>query len=249
MLNFRNINLVFVIVLILFAVLIGLDVFSSYLLVLPSLLYLSILYLGVVNIHWNFFTQSINKLEDPKRLLLTFDDGPHPVFTPQILDLLDRFRIKAIFFVIGKNAEQYPKLLKEIGDRGHLIGNHSYSHAPTFDFFSVRNMIADIEKANKTIESITTNKPIFFRPPFGITNPRINKLIKQTGMTSIGWSFRSYDTTKRSNEQIIQQMKKEIRGGEILLFHDSIERSIKLLETSLPWLAEKFELTSNDIKK
>lgn len=247
MLNFRNINLVFVIVLILFAVLIGLKVLALYLIGIPIILYLSILYFGVINIHWNFFAKSINGLEDSKRLLLTFDDGPHPKFTPQILDLLDQYQIKAIFFVIGKNAEKYPKLLKEIGDRGHLIGNHSYSHASTFDIFSVNKMKDDVEKANQLIKSITNKKPVYFRPPFGITNPRINKLIKQTRMTSVGWSFRSYDTTKRSNEQIIQQMKKNIKGGEILLFHDSMERSIKLLETSLPWMVEQFELTSNDI--
>ncbi len=247
MLNFRNINLVFVIVLILFVVLIGLEVISSYLLVFPVILYLSILYFGVVNIHWNFFTKSINKLEDSKRLLLTFDDGPHPQFTSQILDLLDQYHIKAIFFVIGKNAEQYPEIVKEIGDRGHLIGNHSYSHASSFDISSVKEMITDIEKANQLIESITNKKPVYFRAPFGITNPRINKLIQETKMISVGWSFRSYDTTKRNNERIIKQMKKDLKGGEILLFHDSMERSIKLLETSLPWLVEKFELTSNDI--
>jgi len=247
MLNFRNINLVFVIVLILFVVLIGLELISFYLLVFPTFLYLSILYFGVVNIHWNFFTKSMNRLKDSKHLLLTFDDGPHPKSTPKILDLLDEYHIKAIFFVIGKNAEKYPELIKEIGDRGHQIGNHSYSHAPTFDIFSVKKMVLDVEKANKLIESITGKKPEFFRPPFGITNPRINKLVKQSKMVSVGWTFRSYDTTKRSNAQIINQMKRNIKGGEIILFHDSMQRTIGLLESSLPWLIENFELTDKDI--
>ncbi len=247
MLNFRNINLIFVIILILSAVLVGMEAIALWLLAFPFILYFSILYFGVVNIHWNFFFISINKIKDDKKILLTFDDGPHPEITPQILDILDNYHVKAIFFVIGKNVKKYPDLLKEIGDRGHLIGNHSYSHSSTFDFFSVPKMLEDVKDANKLIESITSKKPEFFRPPFGITNPRIRKLLRKTSMISVGWSFRSYDTTKRSNERIIQHMKKDLKGGEILLFHDSMKRSIKLLETSLPWLVEKFDLSSNEL--
>jgi len=247
MINFRNINLVFVIVLILFVSLIGLSLISWWWLIIPIFLYLMILYFGVTLIHWNFFTKSICNLSDNKRILLTFDDGPHPEYTPQILDILEIYQIKAIFFVIAKNAELYPELLKEISDRGHLIGNHSYSHAASFDVFSTKNMVFDIEKANDTIEGICNMRPKYFRPPYGITNPRIHKLIKISGMISVGWSFRSYDTTKRTNGQIIKQMKREISGGEIILFHDSMERTPHLLESCLVWLKENYNLNSNEL--
>jgi peptidoglycan/xylan/chitin deacetylase (PgdA/CDA1 family) len=201
----------------------------------------------VTLIHWNFFTKSVCSLSNNKRILLTFDDGPHPEYTPQILDILEIYQIKAIFFVIAKNAELYPELLKEISNRGHLIGNHSYSHAASFDVFSTKKMVFDIEKANDIIESICNIRPKYFRPPYGITNPRIHRLIKICGMISVGWTFRSYDTTKRTDKQIIKKMKRKMRGGEIILFHDSMERTPHLLESCLVWLTENYNLNNNEL--
>jgi len=203
--------------------------------------------MGVTVIQWNFFLKSVNTLQSKKNILLTFDDGPHPHYTPQILNLLDIYKVKAIFFVIGEQAEKYPYLLKEIVDKGHIIGNHSYSHAKAFDLFSMGQLLADVQKANKAIKSCGITTPKYFRPPFGITNPRIAKLVKESGMKSVGWSFRSFDTTKQTNTKIIQRIKSQVKGGDILLFHDRVERTIEILEIALPWLIERFDLSSNKL--
>ena len=209
--------------------------------------YIIILFFGVTQIQRNFFLTSLNHLKDKKRVLLTFDDGPHPEFTPHILDILDQYQAKAIFFVIGNNAEKYPDLLKEIHRRGHIIGNHSYTHDTLFDLFSTKKMITDVEKSSTLLAGIIGEKPILFRPPFGITNPRVNRLVKQTGLASVGWSFRSYDTSKQTNKQIFKRLQQTIKGGDIILFHDNLQRTSSLLELVLPWLNNNYNLKENKI--
>lgn len=247
MLGYRNINIIFSVV---FAILIALaatSLVSYFYLGIPIVIYLVILAWGVVDIRLNFFLPSIQKLQDKNQVLLTFDDGPHPVYTPLVLDLLDQYQAKAIFFVIGKYAQESPLLLEEIRSRGHIIGCHTWSHHHLFDIFSVKKMIAEVENTNLLLEQIIGEKLLFFRPPFGITNPRIGNLIKKTGMKSVSWSFRSFDGGKRKNEDIIKTMKKKIKGGEILLFHDNRLRTIELLQQALPWLKERFDLNSNNL--
>ncbi|NPD45288.1 MULTISPECIES: polysaccharide deacetylase family protein [unclassified Lentimicrobium] len=247
LLNYRNINILIFIV---FAILIALaaaSFTSYYCLIIPIAIYLFIIVLGVVNIRLNFFLPSIQKIEDTSKVLLTFDDGPHPVYTPLVLDLLDQYQAKAIFFVIGKQAEEAPLLLEEIKSRGHIIGCHTYSHHHLFDIFSEKKMLAEVEKTNKLIEQIAGEKTQFFRPPFGITNPRIANLIKKSGMKSVAWSFRSFDGSRRTNEVILKSIKNKIKGGEILLFHDNRLRTIALLQQALPWLSEHFDLNPNKL--
>ena len=247
MLGYRNINILFFVV---FAILIALaatSFISYYYLIIPLVIYLSIIVWGVVNIRLNFFLSSIQKMKDKNQVLLTFDDGPHPVYTPLVLDLLDQYQAKAIFFVIGKHAEKAPLLLEEIKYRGHIIGCHTWNHHHLFDIFSVKEMVAEVEKTNQLIEKIIGEKPQYFRPPFGITNPRIAKLVKKSGMKSVSWSFRSFDGSKRENEAILKNMKSSVKGGEILLFHDNRMRTIELLQEGLPWLSERFDLNSNNL--
>ncbi len=201
--------------------------------------------MGAIKIHWNFYLKSFNRLSKPNRLLLSFDDGPHEVYTLKILELLDKYNIKAFFFVIGKNAENQAEILKKTVSKGHIIGNHSYSHSNYFDFFSTKKMEEDVKETNHILEKIIGYEPKYFRPPFGITNPRIKKMIKITGMKSVGWSFRSFDTTSKTNEEIIKRMKSSIKGGEILLFHDTMERTYDILVEVLPWLTKEYDLQSN----
>lgn len=247
LLNYRNTNILFSIVFAILIALAAVSFISYYYVIIPLAIYLFIIVLGVANIRLNFFLPSIQRLKDKNQVLLTFDDGPHPVYTPLILDLLDQYQAKAIFFVIGEHAEKSPLLLEEIKSRGHIIACHTWSHAHLFDIFSVKKMVAEVEKTNQLIEQIIGEKPQLFRPPFGITNPRIAKLIKKTGMKSVSWSFRSFDGGKRKNEYILKAIEKEIKGGEILLFHDNRLRTIELLQQVLPWLSERFDLNSNKL--
>lgn len=208
-------------------------------------IYLMVLVSGSVFIRLNFYTQSICRIIDKKNILLTFDDGPDEINTPKILDLLDQFQVKAVFFLIGRQVEQWPELVKEIHKRGHLIGNHSYSHSNRFPIFSTIKMLGEIEETNDLIHRITGEKPIFFRPPFGVTNPHISRLIKRSGMKSVAWSFRSYDGGNRVKEKIVENVKRRIKGGEILLFHDNRTQTVEILREVLPWLDKNFNLNSN----
>lgn len=247
MLSYQKINILYIAVILPLLIVAILQMVSFYFLLIPTLFYILVLSYGVIDIRSNFYLKSIQKLEIKKKVLLTFDDGPHPIYTPLILDLLDEFQVKAMFFVIGDQVEKSPLLVQEMKKRGHMIGNHSWSHSSYFDFYSVNKMIMEVNRTNQVIAEIIGEKPLYFRPPFGITNPRIAKLIKNTGMKSVLWSFRSYDTTKRSNQRIIDQVKKEIGGGDILLFHDPIPRTYGVLKEILPWLKEKYDLNNSDI--
>lgn len=247
LLNYRNTNILFSVVFAIFITLAATGFISYYYLSIPILIYLVILVWGVVDIRLNFFLPSIQRFKDKNQVLLTFDDGPHPIYTPLVLDLLDQYQAKAIFFVIGKQVEESPLLIEEIRSRGHIVGCHTWSHHHLFDIFSVKKMIVEVEKTNQLLEEIIGEKPQFFRPPFGITNPRISKLVKKTGMKTVSWSFRSFDGGNRKNEDIIKALKKDVKGGEILLFHDNRMPTIALLQQALPWLDERFDLNYNDL--
>jgi len=242
MLSYRKINILFIAIILVLLILAIAEFITIFIIIIPVLLYILLLTYGVMNIRADFYLKSIQTLRNNDHVLLSFDDGPDPIYTPLILDLLDQYEAKAIFFVIGEQASKMPFLLKEVKARGHMIGNHSWSHNTYFDFFSVNKMISEVNRTNAILEEITGEKPVFFRPPFGITNPRIAKLVKKTGMKSVSWSFRSYDTKSRSDERIIKEIKKKIQGGDILLFHDPIPRTYEVLKEILPWLKENYIL-------
>ena len=182
--------------------------------------FFSITAYGVFQIKANYFLNSVNKL-NASAVCLTFDDGPDPEITPKILQVLESANIKAAFFVIGKKAELYPDLINEIQKRGHVVGNHSYSHDNMLPFFSFEKFKADIEKCSIIIEKLTGNSPALFRPPFGITNPKYSKMLRQLKMTSIGWSVRSLDTMANDKNTLVNKVTKAIKPGSILLFHDT----------------------------
>lgn len=245
MLTYNKINPLFIVIVLILSGLIYTSLIPWWSLLLTIIVYLSLLAIGAVFIQYQFYIRSACRLNDSNFLLFTFDDGPHPVITPQILDLLDQYKIKAVFFMIGSQIEKYPDIVESVYKRGHQIGNHSYSHSVWFDLFSVRKMSAEVEKTNRLIEEIIQNKVRFFRPPFGVTNPLVARMIRKTGMKSVGWSFRSFDGGSRSKERIIKYIHQQIRGGEILLFHDNRMKTIEILKEILPDLSSRFNLNSN----
>src|SRR5690606_35805009 len=109
---------------------------------------------------------------------ITFDDGPHPEFTPKVLNLLKKYDAKATFFCIGKHIELYPDIFKSIVEAGHTIGNHTYSHANDFGFFSVEKVISELQQTNAIIKQQIGLDARLYRPAFGVTNPRIKKALK-----------------------------------------------------------------------
>jgi peptidoglycan/xylan/chitin deacetylase (PgdA/CDA1 family) len=169
------------------------------------------------------------KKTSDKVVALTFDDGPDPENTPPVLDVLRQYGVQATFFCIGKRAEEQPAIVRRIQQEGHLVGNHSYVHTPSFPLFSTTRMIADLQQSQQILERITGTKITLFRPPYGVTNPMVRKAVHTLGYTVIGWSIRSFDTRKEGENRIFNRIVKQIRPGSVILLHDRLPGSADLL--------------------
>lgn len=166
-----------------------------------------------------------------KKVALTFDDGPHPMRTPQVLDILKRHGIRAAFFVTGERAEAHPELIGRMIAEGHIVGNHTYSHKGSFPLAGAGEMAGELRRCDEAIAAVTGERPRFFRPPFGVTNPNVAKAVKAGGYTVAGWSIRSLDTVQsRPREKVAKRVARRLRPGAVILLHDDRERSGDLLE-------------------
>jgi peptidoglycan-N-acetylglucosamine deacetylase len=204
------------------------------------LIYISVLFCGSYFIQWGFFLKSICRGQTKdKCIALSFDDGPAGDRTERILDLLRENQVKAAFFCVGKNISGHETQLKRMKLEGHIIGNHSFSHHRYFDLFSSSKMLEDLNEMSRTCQTITGLTPLFFRPPYGVTNPNLKKAIHRGGFTSIGWSIRSYDTVIRDENRLLKRILKSLRPGAILLLHDTQEATEKVLPRLLEGIREK----------
>ncbi len=196
--------------------------------------------LACSKIQWNFFVSAIHSGDNStQKIALTFDDGPDPNYTPQVLDILKKYNAKATFFLIGKNIKQYPNLAERIVGEGHTVGNHSFSHSQTIDFKNQNGWLKELEETDLEIMKITGKKPKFFRPPYGVTTPHLAGALKKSGHTTVGWSQRTYDTMSISPLKINEKILKNFKSGDIILLHDSHENIVPLLEQLLPEIERK----------
>ena len=207
-------------------------------LALIGLIYLLVTVYGSFQIQMNYFVHSINR---GKRndISLTFDDGPDPDFTIKILDILDTHQIIGTFFIIGKKAEKHPQILKEIVERGHLIGNHSFSHQSKLPFSTKSKLKADFEQCSNIIKTLTGLQIRFFRPPFGVTNPRYAKVLEKLGLQSIGWNVRSFDTIFKNPNRLFKRIKRKLKKGSIILFHDTQAVTVQTLPKIIRYCEEE----------
>lgn len=193
---------------------------------------------GSFNINSQFFTNVMNKIESESRYcVLTFDDGPHPLVTPMVIELLATHNVKATFFCIGKNIEKYPHLVERMVQEGHSIGLHSFSHSYLYDFLPAKSVKKDLVKNSLLIESIAGYKPNIFRPPYGVTNPAIARVVNHQKYTVIGWSIRSLDTLVNNTTRVLKRIMKNLTPGAIILLHDHLEGTPQLLDDLLKELA------------
>lgn len=153
-------------------------------------------------------------------IALTIDDGPDPVVTPQVLDLLDRFHAKATFFCIGNNAAQHPDLCREMMRRGHAIENHSQQHRHNFSLMGMGGFTREIQAAQDTLLSITGVRPKFFRAPAGLRNPFLQPVLSKLGLRLASWTVRGFDTQVKDAEKVKIKLLSGLRPGAILLLHD-----------------------------
>lgn len=194
---------------------------------------------GAAHIRSGFFIRSINRVpQDQKNIVLSFDDGPC-IYTPEVLSVLEKHRVKAMFFLIGKNVAGKEDMVRKMHSDGHRVGNHTWSHAKWFDFWSSGRMYKDIVMNNEILEQITGEPVRFFRPPYGVTNPPLAKALIGCRMNVIGWSFRSLDTVKGAGKQMEEKVLSRVKPGDILLFHDTVEGVAGLLDAVIPQLQSK----------
>lgn len=223
--KFKITTIIFVIIELL-AIIFKVDFF---LIILILMIYLSIVVYGTSVICSNFYFKSFcKKNTSDKVFAISFDDGPNDEFTDKILNILDEKNVSANFFCIGENIKKHPKISKRISEN-HLLANHSYSHSNLFDIFPTKRVISEIIDTNNLIKEITGKENVYFRPPFGVTNPNIGKAIKKLNLKSIGWSIRTLDTTNKSEKNIFEDFKKNISGGDIVLLHDNSLKAVNLL--------------------
>ncbi|MEC0127987.1 polysaccharide deacetylase family protein [Paenibacillus pabuli] len=179
-----------------------------------------------------------------KLIALTFDDGPDPVQTPQILALLQQYQAKGTFFVLGKWAEKFPELIQQEQREGHEIANHTYAHT-----YAVRSTRADkysleMNEAEKSIVEAGAARPLLFRPPGGYYNDMVIQAAKQQGYTIVLWSWHqdTRDWASPGVSAIVNKVLKNARNGDIVLFHDKVEgksQTVTALKTILPKLQEQ----------
>ena len=150
---------------------------------------------GAVAPSSQLFGPTITRLNDESSIAITFDDGPNPKVTPQILDLCDRHNAQATFFLIGRHVRAFPALAKEIAARGHAIGNHTETH-PALTFLSPRQITEQLNRCDDAILSATATKPKWMRPPFGFRSPWLAGIVQRRGGAGVAmWSKAARDWT------------------------------------------------------
>lgn len=193
---------------------------------------------------------------------LTFDDGPHPIHTPALLDALQERDARATFFLLGSKIKEHPEIVARMHEEGHLIGNHTYSH-PILQYLNNSCMLEEIVSTNLLIEKITGNLPNIFRPPFGQKDSRVIDVARQLNMSVILWSVDPWDWAYRNTnitfeetvESIYESIMEYLKDGSIVVLHDvfetTIAAAIKVMDTLIDkgyvfvTVKELFEL--NDI--
>ena len=212
---------------------------------------------GAVNPRAQVFGHTITATAQARKLAITFDDGPNPAITPKLLDLLDRHKAKATFFLVGKYVRESPGLAKETLARGHALGNHTETH-PNLFFCGPEETRAELLRCNEAIGQATWEEPRWFRPPFGFRSPWLGRIAQSYRMRTVMWTLLPGDWRPKPADWLIERMaaigeraegmagKTRSSGkaaqGDILCLHDGDyarpkadrKRTLQALEYWLP---------------
>lgn len=168
--------------------------------------------------------KAVNETEEVKpKIALTFDDGPHSVYTPMLLKGLRQRRVEATFFLIGKNIEGNEEIVKQMDEQGHLIGNHTYHHVKV-DQMSEEEACREMMMTSDAVEAITGEATCYIRPPFGLWNESVDCEID---MISVMWTVDPRDWTTKNVEQVVNQVVTQTKENDIILLHDCYESSVE----------------------
>ncbi|MDX1496408.1 MAG: polysaccharide deacetylase family protein [Salinisphaeraceae bacterium] len=189
---------------------------------LPTLIFLILMHDGVFRPASPWFMPVVTHgPRDGQKVALSFDDGPDVEVTPQVLDALAEYQAKASFFVIGQHVEAEPAITQRIVAEGHELGNHSYAHSRLLNFRGEQGMRAEIEKAMQVLRSYQPVPwPPLYRPPVGLKNPPLAKVVQTLGLKVIVWSLHSRDTRSKDPQRIADRVLAKVKPGDIILMHD-----------------------------
>lgn len=192
---------------------------------------------GFVQSGYHMKTLYHNPDMQDNKVAITFDDGP-TLETPKVLALLKQYNAKATFFCIGKQIEKYPEILKQAVAEGHTVGNHTLTHSPKMAIFPLDEILNELTVTDRLITE-NYKKPLLFRPPYGVTSPKIAKALRKTGHYVIGWNIRSLDAVIKDEEAIFNRIKTRLVPGSIILLHDTSQKSVNVLEQLLILLQQQ----------
>ena len=165
------------------------------------------------------------------RVAITFDDGPDPRSTPQLLELLHHRRVPVAFFCVGRRVAEHPELAGQMFREGHLLENHSQTHSKSMNLFSLSRVESEMKQTQSAIQQATGVAPKFFRPPFGYSNPRVFRAAKSVGLTVVGWTVRGFDTVDTDPNRIVKRIARKLRPGAVILLHDANIPADRLVAT------------------
>lgn len=210
------------------------------------LFYIFIIYSIIPNIYFRFFSKNVMRFihSSDKEIAFTFDDGPDPRYTPQLLDLLKQHKIRATFFVLGEKAKANPEIIRRIVDEGHVIGLHANKHigAP---FRSYRALKDDFHSSLNILKDMGVRIHLY-RPPWGLVNMVSRKFIREYKFAPILWSIHASDWSRYCKEEHIEKvLTQKVRSGDIILLHDgrgakeAPQRTINALKNAIPQMKKQ----------
>lgn len=175
-----------------------------------------------------------------KKIALTFDDGPHPKYTSEVLNILKEKDVRATFFTVGYRAEMLPHLILKIQNQGCAIGNHTYDHKDLTKI-SDADVVADLKKCNEVLYAITGSYPKVYRPPFGKINKGTEACISTKGidMQKVLWDIDSVDWKTKDADTVVRNVCRDAKDGDIILMHDFYPQTVKALPIIIDKLREK----------
>lgn len=153
------------------------------------------------------------------RLYLTYDDGPHPDTTPQLIEILAAENISATFFIIGSHAEKHPELVQQLAQAGHVIANHTYQHE-FMPMLTTKRIESEIQKTQQAILQACGQTPALFRAPYGILDNRVADCLKERSMKPVYWSSVSEDWLPLGAKRVISRVVRKLSDGDLIVLHE-----------------------------
>lgn len=157
---------------------------------------------------------------EEKVVALTFDDGPHPIFTPELLRVLGKYNVKATFFMIGRRMDAYPRTVEAVVKAGHVIANHTYDHPKNIELEPRNELVRELDMCERVIERFTGKRAQLFRPPKGLVDGRVLSVVSEEGYTTILWTVCADHHDAPTPDLMARRVTDRVRPGDIVLAHD-----------------------------